>query len=201
MVFIMFESYNEFLKQGIDLAPLGMERTDDQSGYFCTPKGARIIGRAGVDGIHFCFVEGFGETVFAVSPMNIAPDFVHPIAKCFGDLLRPLLACGDIAAPEQTWQWTQGQFDAFIAENKPTAEQKKVLSGIRNLGYLPMEQPWQYMKSLRETFDYGALEYPEELEEEQIAVSQVSAAYDIPPDCAEVISSPDGPMFSVKKQK
>jgi hypothetical protein len=38
--------------------------------HFCTPKGAKVIGWAGVDGIHYCFVRGFGEMVFAVSPMN-----------------------------------------------------------------------------------------------------------------------------------
>ena len=43
--------------------------------------------------------------VFAVSSMNAAPDFVHPLAKDFADFLRLLLACGDAAALEQARMW------------------------------------------------------------------------------------------------
>lgn len=60
----------QFLKAQIDLEPLGLIMDDPFEAYFCTPKGARIFARSGVDGIHFCFVRGFGETVFAVSPMR-----------------------------------------------------------------------------------------------------------------------------------
>lgn len=77
-----------------------MERRTENTAYFCTPKGAAIIGWAGVDGIHYCFVDGFGETVFAVSPMNVG-DYVHPVARNFEDLLRLLLSCVDMAALEQ----------------------------------------------------------------------------------------------------
>ena len=82
---------SKFFSYGLDLAPLGLERRDGTETYFCTPKGARIIGWAGVDGIHFCRVRGFGEMVFAVSPMNPAPHYVHPVAQNFSDFLRLLL--------------------------------------------------------------------------------------------------------------
>ena len=95
------KQYQKFLRYGISLAPLGIETGGQNVLYFCTPKGASLIGYAGVDGIHFCFIRGFGEMVFAVSPMNTAPDFVHPLAKDFSDFLRLLLACGNAAAPEQ----------------------------------------------------------------------------------------------------
>jgi len=42
-------------------------------------------------------IRGFGGMVFAVSPMNAAPDCVHPLARDFADFLRLLLACGDAA--------------------------------------------------------------------------------------------------------
>ena len=71
-------TYLEYLKYGIDLAPLGLERSAGVRDYFCTPKGAKVIGWAGVDGIHFCLIRGFGEMVFAVSPMNIASPLCPP---------------------------------------------------------------------------------------------------------------------------
>ena len=100
----MAVSYAQFLKSGIDLSPLGALPANRDDAYDCTPKGARIFARAGVDGIHFCFVRGFGETVFAVSPMNAPGEQVHPIARSFSDLLRLLLACGSADALEQAWQ-------------------------------------------------------------------------------------------------
>ncbi len=91
----MDKVFQKFLRSGIDLSPVGVERREDNNPYFCTPKGASIFGWAGVDGIHFCFVRGFGGMVFSVSPMNSAPDFVHPLANDFEDFLRLLLACSD----------------------------------------------------------------------------------------------------------
>lgn len=77
--------YQKFLRKHLDLSPLSVMRREDNDPYFCTPKGASIFGWAGVDGIHFCFVRGFGETVFAVSPMNGGKDCVHVIARDFSD--------------------------------------------------------------------------------------------------------------------
>ena len=114
----------QFLKAQIDLEPLGLIMDGPFEAYFCTPKGAAIFGWAGVDGIHYCFIRGFGGMVFAVSPMNAAPDCVHPLARDFADFLRLLLACGDAAALEQAWMWGEAQFDAFLRENPPTAEQE-----------------------------------------------------------------------------
>ena len=59
--------YQKFLRRHLDLSSLSVMRREDNDPYFCTPKGASIFGWPGVDGIHFCFVRGFGETVFAVS--------------------------------------------------------------------------------------------------------------------------------------
>ena len=128
----MDKTFEKFLRSGIDLSSIGIERREDNASYFCTPKGASIFGWAGVDGIHYCFVRGFGGMVFAVSPMNSAPDFVHPIARDFADFLRLILACGDAAALEQAWMWDEAQFAAFLQENPPTREQKAVLEEIAN---------------------------------------------------------------------
>ena len=159
----MNPSYQAFLKKGIDLAPLGIAASCEETLYFCTPKGARTIGWAGVDGIHFCFIRGFGEMVFAVSPMNPAPNYVHPLARDFSDFLRLLLACGDSAALEQAWQWDLPQFEAFLADNPPTPEQNMVLEQIEaQTGLSPMEDPWHYLHQLQTNFDYRKIKYTQE---------------------------------------
>lgn len=49
----MDKTFQKFLRSGIDLSPVGVERREGNNPYFCTPKGASIFGWAGVDGIHF----------------------------------------------------------------------------------------------------------------------------------------------------
>lgn len=161
--------YQKFLRKNLDLSPLGVMRREDNDPYFCTPRGASIFGWAGVDGIHFCFVRGFGETVFAVSPMNGGRDCVHVIARDFSDFLRLLLATGDSAALEQAWQWDEAQFAAFLAENPPTDEQKAVLSQIAAAFDLtPMERPWQYLHELQAEFDPSKLKFTEEFNDPEM---------------------------------
>ncbi|MGM9626081.1 MAG: hypothetical protein ACI3XM_10305 [Eubacteriales bacterium] len=157
------KQYQKFLRYGISLAPVGIETREPKVLYFCTPKGASLIGYAGVDGIHYCFIRGFGEMVFAVSPMNTAPDFVHPLAKDFSDFLRLLLACGNAAAPEQAWMWNKEQFEAFLKENPADGEQRKTLCEIaEKMNLTAMEQPWEYIRSLQSSFDYSKIRYMED---------------------------------------
>lgn len=158
----MVKLYEKYRKLDIDASLLGLHMGDPVSDYFCTPKGAKIIGWAGVDGIHFCFVAGFGQMVFAVSPMNLPSDYVHPIAENFADFMGLLLACGDTAVLEQTHCWDLRQFDAFMLENQPAQEQKAVLGSIgEQLSVTPMDSPFAYIKQLQARFDYSRLRFPD----------------------------------------
>lgn len=153
--------YEKYKKLDIDFSWLGLE-PGDIGGYFCTPKGAEVIGWAGVDGIHCCFVKGFGEMVFAVNPSNLPGDYVHPLARSFEDFLRLILACGFDAA-EQAWMWNRGEFDAFLETYPPTPEQRAALDGLRDgLGLTPMEDPYGYIREVQHGFDYGKIPYTEE---------------------------------------
>ena len=144
--------YQKFKKLKIDFSAIEFEQADDDDKYFCTPKGARIIGRAGVDGIHYCFVRGQEEIVFAVSPMNTPGRNVHPIARTFEDLLRLLLACGSMSALEQVHQWDEEQFEEYVADNQPTAAQLAVFDVLRDkLGITPMDEPFTYLRRLQDS--------------------------------------------------
>ena len=90
--------YQQFKKLNIDQSAIGLGQCDTPAAYFCTPKGAKVTGWAGVDGIHYCFVKGFGEMVFAVSPANLLGEYVYPIARSFKDMLSLLLASGSMDA-------------------------------------------------------------------------------------------------------
>ncbi|MEL7625194.1 MAG: hypothetical protein AAGU12_16640 [Clostridiales bacterium] len=159
----MMATYKKYLKLNIDSSSIGLEQGESQNNYFCTPMGASIIGWAGVDGIHFCFLRGFGQMVFAVSPMNTPGNYVHPLAQNFKDFLRLLLACGHTAALEQAWCWDQAQFDEFLWENAPTTGQAAALAIIREkLVLTPIDRPFAYIKELQAGFDYSRIKYTED---------------------------------------
>ncbi|MBR5873775.1 MAG: hypothetical protein IKY90_03450 [Oscillospiraceae bacterium] len=155
--------YQKFKKLKIDFSAIEFEQASDDDKYFCTPNGTRIIGRAGVDGIHYCFVRGQGEMVFAVSPMNAPGRNVHPIARSFEDLLRLLLACGSMSALEQVHQWDEEQFEEYVADNQPTPEQLAVFDVLRDkLGITPMDEPFTYLRNLQDSYNYWELNYSKE---------------------------------------
>ena len=41
--------YEQYIKNKFDLSAFGIERGESRSDYFCTPKGAKIIGWTGAD--------------------------------------------------------------------------------------------------------------------------------------------------------
>lgn len=173
-------TYRQFLKTPVDLSPLGILPVENFQPYFCTPKGARVFGRSGVDGIHFCFVRGFGETVFAVSPMNGREGCVHPAAKTFQDFLRLLLALHDAAAIEQAWQWNAAQLEDFEQKHPSSDAQRAVLEKIAGtFGLRPMAEPWKYIHTVQSGFDYGKLRFSEEFYDDDRSLSAPDAAWKV----------------------
>lgn len=155
-------TYQKFKSLPMDHSAIGLEQSDSDVTYSCTPRDAHIIGWAGVDGIHYCTIPEFGEMIFAVSPMN-AGDCVHPIARNFEDLLGLLLFCGDMAALEQCYAWDEEQFKAFLTDCPVTEQQKAVLDVIqREFNLEPMEDAFAYVKRLQSEFDLSQIPYPED---------------------------------------
>ncbi len=154
--------FERFLKLPIDFSCIGLEQREDAGGYFCTPKGARVIGHTGVDGIHFCCIRKYGEMVFAVSPMNDAP-YVRPVAATFADFLGLLIACGSVDALEQAWMFDEAAFDAYVSENKPDEQMKAALELIQKELDIPnITDPYGYLYEIREDFHYDGIPFTAE---------------------------------------
>lgn len=156
--------FQKYEKLKLDGAWINLEKGDAEGGYFCTPKGARVIGWE--NGIHYCFIRGYGEAVFAVNPDSCAEEYVHPLAANFRDFLRLLLACGTTTAIEQIVWWTEEQFRQFLAEDEAPPERTAVLRRIQEAFHLePMEAPYQYVRGLQAGFDRSKLRYTDEFYE------------------------------------
>jgi len=158
--------YQKFKQLPIDFSAIGLEPGAASGEYFCTPKGAEIIGWAGVDGIHYCFIEGFGDMVFAVSPCNLPGDYVHPLAESFEDFLRLMLMCSGLDAMEQIHGWSKDVFEKYMAETRVAIELKKIFQIIsEELSLEPMDFPFEYIKNLQRRFNYRSIPWKEEYRE------------------------------------
>ncbi len=176
-------TYTEFKKLKINTSAIGWDpATKDNSAYFCTPKGAKIIGRAGVDGIHCCTVRALGETIFAVSPMNLPGQYVHPIARNLEDLLRLLLACLDMNLIEQAWMWDEEQLTEQIEEVRSSEYfDPAPLDAIREkCGLEPMENPFEYLYRLQKSYNYGGIPYTKEYYEMMEEMASADAPWQPP---------------------
>lgn len=155
--------YQRFCELPIEPRLIGLEKNEMQVDYFCTPRGTRTIGFENC--IQYCFIRGYGETVFAVNPESCADQYVYPLAKDFRDFLRLILACGSTTAVEQIILWTQEQFLQFLSseDNAPLPQQLKTLEIIRKeLRLTPMEDPYTYVKNLQADFDLSKLYFSDE---------------------------------------
>ena len=162
----MTKTYQKFKKLPINFSAIGLEQSPSASDYFCTPKGATIIGWAGVDGIHYCFIEGFGEMVFAVSPCNLPGDYVHPLAENFEDFLRLMQMCSGLDAMEQLHGWSKETFENYMGELRVSLEQKEIFALIaEELQLKPMDFPFEYIKDLQRRFNYKSIPWKEEYRE------------------------------------
>lgn len=146
--------YEKYCHLDIDGKWIGLEKSDMNIEYFCTPVDARIIGWE--NSIHYCFIRGYRDMVFAVNPETCVDQYVYPLAMNFKDFLRLILSCGSTTAVEQIIGWSKEQFENFVVSEDNTIhpEQQKVLDVIKSsLKLKPMDEPYGYVKSVQEQFN------------------------------------------------
>lgn len=176
-------SYQRFNQLNLNFSAIGMEQDDTDGTYFCTPKGAKVIGWAGLDGIHCCFIQGFGEMVFTVNPENMSREYVHPVARNFVDFLRLLLSCKDLKMIEELYHFDEERLTYLMERYESTEEQLAVLDTLqKTFSIAPMEHPVTYVRQLQEDFDYSKLQYTQmyydEIAENEGESEQWQVTYD-----------------------
>lgn len=154
-------NYQAFLQTGIDLAPLGILPGETVSAYDATPLGAKILGWTGVDGVHYCFLPNYDETVFAVSPMNLPEEVVQPIAADFEIFLRLLLDHSEAALP-QMGGWSRAQYENFQRGEWPDVELQAARDLLAALGLSPLADAYAYVTALQAGFDRSRIRFSQE---------------------------------------
>ncbi len=166
--------YELYKNLSVDKSYIGLAQGDTEGGYFCTPKGTYVIGWEGADGIHFGFIDGFDEMVFAINPSSGAEDtngmalFVYPLAEDFKTFLRLVLVGNGVTSIEQIVWFTKEQFLEHLKNDCPDnvdfkSKRQAVLSTIcSELSLTPLENPYEYVKKLQSDFDYSKLKFTDE---------------------------------------
>ena len=152
--------YEKYCQLNIDGRWIGLEKSDLCVDYFCTPLNATVIGWENC--IHYCFIKGYREMVFAVNPESCLDKYVYPLAMNFKDFLCLILACGSTTAVEQVIGWSKEQFESFLVSeyNAKHSEQENALEEIRRVLKLePMENSYEYVKSVQEQFDDSKIKF------------------------------------------
>ena len=156
-------TYEKYCQLKIDGRWIGLEKSDMCMKYFCTPIDATVIGWE--NSIHYCFIKGYRDMVFAVNPESCVDNYVYPLAMNFKDFLRLILACGSTTAVEQIIGWSKEQFEDFLHsdDNKILPEQAEALKIVaEELKLWPMEEPYEYVKAVQQQFDNRKIKYSNE---------------------------------------
>ena len=157
--------YEKYKNLKIDGSWIGLE-AGAQTPYFCTPIGAEIIGWD--NGIHYCFIKGFGDMVFCVNPEPCCDYNVYPIARNFCDFLGLILATGNTNTLQQIIWWDKKGFEDFVnspeeQEYRVRPEVQGVLSTIRKgIDITPIDTPFEYVKDLQSNFPYEQIPFTNE---------------------------------------
>ena len=155
--------YEKYCQLNIDGRWIGLEKSDLSVDYFCTPINATVIGWE--NSIHYCFIKGYRDMVFAVNPEPCVDSYVYPLAMNFKEFLQLILTCGSTTAVEQIIGWSKEQFESFLnsEDNAKHPEQEKVLEIIRKeLKLKPEENPYEYVKAVQELFDDCKIKFSNE---------------------------------------
>ncbi|MGL5694703.1 MAG: hypothetical protein ACRCXA_11540 [Peptostreptococcaceae bacterium] len=161
--------YKEYQNLELDKSYIGLEEGDTEGGYFCTPIGAKVIGWEG-GGIHYCFISGFDEIVFAVNPNgsideNDEEKNVYPLAENFKIFLQLILATKSVTPIEQIVYLSKEDFEDFIVsdDNNVLPEQQAVLNYLQEkLDLITFKNPYEYVKKLQSKFDYSQIKFTDE---------------------------------------
>ena len=148
----LFDQYKEL---NINGSLICLEQVEDIYSYFCYPTNAKAIGFEG--SIMYCFIEPYGEMVFACNPDTCADVFVYPLARTFEDFMRLILACGSTNPIEQIIWMDKDKFEKHLKEEEAirTEEQKATLSYLETeLEISPIDNPYDYICNVKlENFD------------------------------------------------
>ncbi len=170
----------------IDHEILGLEwRSWEDNVYFCTPKGAEILGGPDLDGIHFVVLPK-DKRVFCVSPVGDPKKYVLPVAASLLSFFSYLLFCKDSLPIAKIHELSEKKYRGLLAEDAaltwPGSEvyYEKKRRSLRTIaaayGVRP-EDPYAPVKALQGSFHQEELEFTEHYYQVLAAVKEEEGVF------------------------
>lgn len=156
----LYEQYKALNENG---SLICLEQVEEIYPCFCYPSNAEPIGFEG--SIMYCFIEPYGEMVFACNPDTCADTYVYPLARNFEDFMKLILACGSANPIEQIVWMSREQFENHMQEESAirTTEQAAFLSRLETeFGISPMDDPYDYVREVQTGFIDSDIQYRDE---------------------------------------
>lgn len=152
----MSKLYQQFRQSSLDLSPLGLRTGPEFSDSPYTPTGGRIVAWMEHSQVHFCQVEGFGSTIYAVEPEAEKP--IHPVAEDLSQFIRLLICCKNVSLLLNAHRWSKIRFDEQVEQVLLSAKTKAVLRALENTyAPAPVSDAYTLITSLQRDFDHNAL--------------------------------------------
>lgn len=150
--------YQKFRRSSLDISPLGLITGPDESESVYTPARYRMVAWSTDMTFHFCQVEGFGDTVFAVDPSAPPGDCVHPVAKDLNDFIGLILYCADASLIARAYRLSSYLFNRQCAAVRRTVRVNAVIRAVANNFRPPViDDPYTYITALQASFAYESL--------------------------------------------
>ena len=125
--------YEKYMASPIDKELLCLEHGEITEPYFCYPVNAEPIGFEGC--ILYCFLPEYGEMVFACDPES----------------------CADRMDKRQFEEHMEHEEKILTQEQRAAVQQLQ-----REMGLLPIETPFEYVKAIQKDFDDSKIQYSDE---------------------------------------
>lgn len=155
--------FAKFKSLEIDKRSIALEYIEDITDYFCYPTNARAIGFEGC--IMYCFIEGYGDMVFASNPETCADTCVYPLANSFEDFLSMVVQCGSANPIEQVVWMNKERFLQHLDEESKlqSDSQRKAIHVLQEVYQLtPIQDIYEYVKEIQANFDPSRIKYSDE---------------------------------------
>ena len=159
----LFKKYN---KEKANFFVLGLryEKPNKAEKYFCTPKNAHIFASMGVGGVHYCTVDGFGETIFSIVP-DSADKYVFPIAHDLAEFFSLIAALEGAQLLDQIPLFPKNIFENALKDHLAYADEERkaeLAKFTKMFGVVPAKTPYETVMDLQNEIDISKIEFSNE---------------------------------------
>lgn len=136
--------------------------------YFCTPVGAEVFASSGYEGIHYCTLAHYGETVFVVNPEPGSDMFVYPVAGNIYDFLCLTYTLRGTSLIDQIPFLKRDEFSVRLKQCEAESAEfsdniNQNLSELKNAFDLSViSDPYEYILKVFSAFDDKKVKFSEE---------------------------------------